>query len=230
MSPLSGCSIIIPARGGSVRVPNKNLQMIDGETLVERTLNFAKKLGPEKIVVSSDDAEILSSVPSSANVEANHRHESLSGPETPTIQVAHHLCESGVVSSQLVLVLQPTSPFRKRETVFEAYRQARSSRKNIVAVSPYRHAHPFWALEQDASGSIRFPGSSPFQLQSQDLPPRFFLNGNFYFYHQEHLLNHTITSSTTEGFCCDDEYESLDIDTQFDLFVAQSLSSSFKKS
>lgn len=230
MPPLNGCSVIIPARGGSVRVPNKNLQLIDGETLVERTLNFAKELGPEKIVVSSDDAEILSCVRSSASIEVNHRHESLSGPQTPTIEVAHHLCESGVVSSQLVLVLQPTSPFRKLETVFEAYRRAKSSRKNIVAVSPYRHAHPLWALEQDASGSIRFPGSTPFQLQSQDLPPRFYLNGNFYFYHQEHLLNQTINSSTTEGFCCDDEYESIDIDTPFDLFVAQILSSSSKKS
>ena len=49
---------IIPARGGSKRLPNKNIMLLDGIPLIAHSIHFAKENHIDKIVVSTDDAFI----------------------------------------------------------------------------------------------------------------------------------------------------------------------------
>ena len=112
---MSGCIAIIPARGGSKGIPNKNLKTISGQSLVARAIDAAKKCPSiTRIVVSSDDQQILDEA-RRLGVEIVRRPDELATDES-TIESAimHALAESGAVAPlpKVLALLQPTSPLR----------------------------------------------------------------------------------------------------------------------
>lgn len=94
---------IIPARGGSKRVPRKNLQLVGGISLVERAFVTAAPSNLDEIVVSTDDPDIARAF--SGFVQARK-----CGPDGPMIDVVHDVLSTRAADA--VCILQPTSPFR----------------------------------------------------------------------------------------------------------------------
>ncbi len=135
---------IIPARAGSVRLKNKNRKKINGISLVNWSVNFAKKLNfLHDIVVTSDDKVILKDVNlNNKSVITIDRPKSLAKKETKSEDVIFHVLKKyeklyGQVST--ILLLQPTSPIRSVRLVQSGYRKFvyYKKKKSVVSVSKF---------------------------------------------------------------------------------------------
>jgi CMP-N-acetylneuraminic acid synthetase len=111
---------LIPARAGSKGVKDKNQQKIVDRTLVEIAIELAKQTSKfDRIIVSSDSTEILQ-IASRLDVSALSRPAYLSGDDARASDVVNHAIsdESQTFTQEDVIVyLQPTSPFCSAETV-----------------------------------------------------------------------------------------------------------------
>ena len=84
--------IVIPARKGSVRLPNKNRKKLLGKPLIEWTIDFAKKLQfADDVIVSTNDKIIANAIKKYRIVKTFLRPQILSGKRTKTVNVILHL-------------------------------------------------------------------------------------------------------------------------------------------
>lgn len=106
--------VIIPAKGGSKRLPNKNMYLLNGKPLIDYTFNYVKKCKDiDDVYVSSDNAEIVKYC-KKKNIKIIQRPKSLGG-ETPIIDVYKHAMQN-IPQSDLVEILiglQVDHPDRK---------------------------------------------------------------------------------------------------------------------
>ena len=111
--------IIIPARKNSKRLKNKNIKKFNGNTLVENSILFAKKnFKKSKIIVSTDSSLIRKKSLKYGVLCPWLRPKKLSRDKSTTISVLKHAlkwCENFYGKFEVVLLLQPTTPFRKKE-------------------------------------------------------------------------------------------------------------------
>ena len=108
---------IVPARGGSKRLPGKNLLLLGGKPLLQWTLEAAsasKYL--DEIIVSSDDPEILS-VATENGVSAKLRPNELSSDTAGTVDTILYALSKYAEDFDYVVLLQPTSPLRNVDDI-----------------------------------------------------------------------------------------------------------------
>lgn len=114
---------LIPARGDSKGIPNKNIQKIGGKYLIEYTINSAKRSKLiDKIIVSTDSKKIAS-ISKKLGAEVPFlRPKKISIDKSPTIEVIKHtlgfLSNNQFYVPDIILLLQPTSPFRSKDLCF----------------------------------------------------------------------------------------------------------------
>lgn len=101
---------VIPARGGSKSVPKKNLQIINGKTLVERAILGALRVPSNQIYVSSDDCQVLE-IAQNLGVTAVQRSELNSTDEATSESVILETLSMIALRTDIITLLQPTSPF-----------------------------------------------------------------------------------------------------------------------
>jgi len=107
---------LIPARGGSQRIPGKNLKLLDGLPLVAWSIVTALACPSiDKVIVSSNDSEILR-VSVKFGAEVLVRPSELAGPLVPDLPVVEHLL-SVETEVDLLVYLRPTTPLRATHTV-----------------------------------------------------------------------------------------------------------------
>lgn len=102
---------IIPARGGSKRIPHKNKTKLNGKELVRYSIEAAKQSKLlTHIVVSSDDDMILSIASTYNEVESLRRPDEISGDKALAIAYVEHALNNFEESYDLVVIIQPSSP------------------------------------------------------------------------------------------------------------------------
>jgi CMP-N-acetylneuraminic acid synthetase len=111
---------VIPARGGSKGIARKNLRTVGGKPLVTRAAEVARLVEEiDCVVVSTDDDEIASAAQAGGAIAPFRRPASLSGDRIADMPVLLHALEEMEramgTSFEIVLMLQPTSPFRRPE-------------------------------------------------------------------------------------------------------------------
>ena len=115
---------IITARGGSKRLPGKNIRYLAGKPLIAYTIKAAKESGIiDKIVVSTDDDEIAM-ISEKFGAKIIDRPDELAADESPTIHAILHSLDSLAVDGyvpNLVILLQPTSPLRTGQDIRDAF-------------------------------------------------------------------------------------------------------------
>jgi len=103
----------IPARGGSKSIPRKNIKELGGKPLIAYSIEQAFQSGIENIVVSTDDTEIAS-IAREYGADVLSRPAHLAGDKTPMLNVLRHEIDRITPRPQVVLLLQPTYPFREK--------------------------------------------------------------------------------------------------------------------
>jgi CMP-N-acetylneuraminic acid synthetase len=126
---------LVPARGGSKRIPRKNLRPLAGIPLLLWTLLPFRHFNP---VVSSDDPEILD-LARRHGFSVIERPAELATDEASSAAVAHHAMHAA--DAQSVMLLQPTSPFRSLNTVETAVGLFQTYGMPIAAFKDVDHAY-----------------------------------------------------------------------------------------
>lgn len=179
MKPL----VVIPARGGSKGIPRKNIKLLGGKPLIQYTIEAARELFDDAVIcVSTDDKDIISVVEGLGLKVPFIRPASLAGDLAGTYEVLLHAIEhyeKFVYSPDILILLQPTSPFRTGQHIKEAIQLFDDSCEMVVSVKETK-ANPYYVLkEEDLNGWLVKSKEGNF-IRRQDIPKVYELNGAIY--------------------------------------------------
>lgn len=217
---------LIPARGGSKRLPGKNIRNLGGKPLISWSIEIAKQLNSVcDVLVSTDDEKIASIARMHGALVPWLRPLGLSSDESTSTEVALHALnwyelENGDVDA--LLLLQPTSPFRDLNKVMKGIEIfINNTDCSIVGVSPC-DSHPYWCLMIKNSKLVPFFDEKKLSTQSQKLPDAYVANGSFYLTSTKNLKKYnTFYGKNMIPLIIDNPRESLDIDTADDWALAE---------
>ena len=172
---------IIPARGGSTRVPRKNIKLFNGQAMVSWPIQAALASAfIDRVVVSTEDDEIARvAIASGAEVPFT-RSEELSSAHAGTAPViVHAIDELGIADGDVVMCLYPTAPVPV-SVLDEAIKVAMEHPEHFT-ISVGRHRSPLErALGALGDGFMAIESTRSLLARTQDLPQRFFDAGKFY--------------------------------------------------
>ena len=205
---------IIPARGGSKRLPNKNKMLLDGIPLLAHSIHFAKANDIDKIVVSTDDA-LIKEIALQYGAEVMDRPIALATDNSPTIDTLKHVMENVEGHYDYVVVLQPTNPLRPKNLLQEALKRMKEGHfDSLMTVS--RNEQKFGKITNDKF----VPFNYAIGQRSQDLEPLYFENGLLYIAKTTLILEGKLVGENHLPFIVNHPYAKVDIDTQEDFDYA----------
>lgn len=215
---------IIPARGGSKRLPRKNVLELNNKPLIAWTIEAAlKSKYIDNVIVSSDDKDIL-------NISQNYGANIMSRPEeyasdTATItEVINHVLDR-VAGYDFIVLLQPTSPLRTEQHIDSAIELlARKNADAIVSVCEAEHS-PLWSNVIPNNDSLSgFLRPDVINKQSQELETYYRLNGAIYICSVNRFITDQLLMFKDQIFAYKmEQQDSVDIDTPMDFLVAELL-------
>ncbi len=212
---------VIPARGGSKRLPRKNILSLNGKPLISYTINAALESSCiDEVVVSSDDKEILE-LSSSLGAQVLLRPDNLASDTASTFDVVKQVVESYPEYTHIAL-LQPTSPLRTAKHIDEAAALMVEKQANaVISVCEMEHS-PLWSNRLDASLSMEnFLREEVINKRSQDLDVYYRLNGAIYLVRIDRLLAERSFLLKKDIFAyIMDRWDSVDIDEAIDFEIA----------
>jgi len=178
------CIAIIPARGGSKGIPNKNLVEVNGQSLVTRAINSAVQSGVvDFVVVSSDDPTILEAAKVAGAIAIERPAELASDTSAIEDAISHALqkfSEDHQVPTTLVL-LQPTSPLRQSSSISDAVHlfTENDSVGSVYGVTEAEH-HPYKTFIATEAGLQPVRNVEDLSRSRQELPKAFRQSGSIY--------------------------------------------------
>jgi len=216
---------IIPARGGSKGIKNKNIAALAGKPLLQWTIEAAKKSKyVDRIVLSSDDPEIQGIAELLGCEVPFTREAHLATDEASTIDVLVDVLER-VAGFDVVVLLQPTSPLRTAEDIDSCLNlMMQDGAPSVVSLCEVED-HPALVVKFQNENQITpfLPHPSSQSLRRQDLPGAFRLNGAVYAAKIHWLFRErSFTAQGSVGFVMP-KRRSIDIDDRDDLFTAEQL-------
>ena len=217
---------IIPARGGSKRLPNKNILLLDGIPLIAHSIMYAQKNINiiDAIFVSTDD-EKIKEIALQFGAKVIDRPVELAGDSEPTVSALKHCLE--VINDkeiENVILLQPTNPLRPEnlfQQAFEAYQK-----NNYDSLFTITENHQ--KLGKIVSNKFQ-PFNYEIGQRSQDLVPLYFENGLLYISKVKAILNDEIITKNAFPYVVNNSFANVDIDTQEDFDYAEYLLKKSKK-
>ena len=215
---------IIPARGGSKRLPRKNVLDLHGKPLMGWSIEAGlKSKYIDKVIVTSDDAEILD-IAEDAMAEAIRRPAELASDISTTFDAIKHTINS-IEKYNYVVLLQPTSPLRTAKHIDEAIELlVNKNADSVVSVCKTDHS-PLWSNILPSDGSMsNFVKDDIRNTRSQDLGVFYRLNGAIYICNTNKLLDEKSFFLKDNAFAYKmDRDVSIDIDRAIDLKIAETL-------
>ena len=216
---------VIPARGGSKRLPRKNVLPLGGKPLIVWTLEAAlRSKYIDKIIVSSNDDEILK-ISLEAGVEIIQRPQELATDESSTFSAVEHIINEVDGNYDFTILLQPTSPLRTSEHIDEAFELfIKKNADAIISVAKMDHS-PLWSntLPKDRS-MVNFLKNEVLNKRSQDLPTYYRLNGAIYICNIKKLILEKSFFLKKNTYAYQMERNvSVDIDDIYDFCFAETL-------
>lgn len=220
---------LIPARGGSTRVPGKNLALLGGRTLVRRALDVALAAGCfDAVALSSDDPGILAEARDLPTVRALQRPPELATTAARSYDVLVHALdalegEHGLRPFEAAAIVQCTSPFTAPEDLVATLEllehSGAGSAVSVVRVDAGEHPLKLKRME----GDRLVPYLAEDALTpAQELPPLWKRNGSVYASRREVIDAGAMLGEDVRGHEMPAE-RSFDVDTPRDLAFARFL-------
>ena len=212
---------IIPARGGSKGIARKNLRKLGSHSLLGLKVTHANLSRCNEVYVSTEDTEIANEGLEYGS-KIIQRPMDLAQDDTSTDAVLlHALDELGLQDSDILVLLQATSPFLKSEKIDECIQKLVNEPK-LSAVITIRLGHPFMWHELD--GVINPLGHSREKRpRRQDLGVEGWETGGCYAIRVSALRQQKVRYPQPTAGVSVNQIEALDIDTMEDLELAQEL-------
>jgi N-acylneuraminate cytidylyltransferase len=215
----------IPARGGSKRVPRKNLLPLAGRPLIAYTIEAARKAGIfDRVLVSSDDDEILA-LAAREGAEADRRPAALGGDRVRFVEVLEEFLKRSCDGADHVAVLLPTCPFRNEHDILAAHAMLLAAPEPAFVVSVREYEFPpEFALEMDGpKARVLHPEIYAASTQSQSVGRSYHPNGAIYFAPVAlFLAERSFFRQPLLGYLMPPE-RSLDIDNLYQFEIAEAM-------
>jgi CMP-N,N'-diacetyllegionaminic acid synthase len=218
--------VLIPARGGSKRIPGKNIRLLGGNPLITWSINVAKSV-PEicDTLVSTDSDEIAEIARNAGATVPWLRPSELATDSAPSTDVCLHALEwyennNGKIDG--LLLLQPTSPFRSRDSILRGIEIFRLNKHcSVIGVSE-AESHPMWCFKIEEGNMRPFIKGDGLYMRSQDLPSAYVINGSFYLISPKNLQEYrSFFKNDMVPLVIDALEECIDIDTERDWRLAE---------
>ena len=216
---------IIPARGGSKRLPNKNSLLLDGIPLIAHSIIYAlnNKAIIDAVFVSTDD-EKIKEIAFKYGAQVIERPTELSGDLEPTVSALKHCLESiNDASIENIILLQPTNPLRPENLLREAY-QVYNENCYDSLFTVTRNNQKFGKIENNKF----VPFNYEIGQRSQDLEPIYFENGLLYISKVKIIFQDRIITKNAFPYEMNHVFSNVDIDTHKDFDYAEYLLNSKK--
>ena len=164
----------IPARGGSKRIPRKNIREFAGKPMIAHSIECALRSGLfDRVVVSTDDAEITAVAREYGAEVPFTRPAELAGDYAGTTEVIAHAVEwfNGLgMSISEACCIYPTAPFMRAEDLEQGLRLIQTGRwRYVFAATPFT-APVYRAFRRTDDGGLQMLFPENFTTRSQDLP------------------------------------------------------------
>lgn len=177
---------LIPARGGSKGIQDKNLRPLAGRPLLAYAIEAAARSGVvDRIVVSTDSTRIAELALALGAEVPCLRPAELALDETPMLPVVQHAIvalESLGWSPEIILLLQPTAPLRRPEHLRRAVEELVEERCDAVVsvVAIPAHFSPHYAMRIDAGRLVPYMPDGDRYTRRQDVPTAYSRDGTVY--------------------------------------------------
>lgn len=216
---------LIPARGGSKGIPQKNRKLLGGKPLICYTIDAARAVAPLEadICVSTDDDEIIRVVEEYGLSVPFRRPEELAQDGSGSYEVILHALDffgkQGIIYDVVVL-LQPTSPFRNGTHVQEAMQLYTPDCDMVVSVAEVR-SNPYYVMfEEDKEGFLQHVLKGAFVCR-QECPVVYEYNGAVYVMNVAALREKPLSAFTRNRKYVMPQSISIDLDTLDDWKYAE---------
>lgn len=210
---------IIPARGNSKRLPNKNLLLLGGIPLLGHSILYAQRNTSiiDEIYITTDNAAIKK-IALQYGARVIDRPDALSGDFEPTISCVQHALNSIPDTVESVVLLQPTNPLRPEKLLQEAFDRYHSTDADSLLTVTRNH-QKLGKIENDCFE----PYNYTIGQRSQDLEPLYFENGLLYITKANLIREGKIVSENSLPYEVNHIFAEVDIDTQDDFDYAEYL-------
>ena len=222
--------VIIPARGGSKGIPHKNVKELNGKPLICSSIDAARQLTTdENICVSTDDDVIIKVVEDYGLKVHFKRPAELATDCAGTNGVLLHALEFYEKQGRkydVVVLLQPTSPFRETKSLKEAVALYTSDIDMVVSVKEAATNPYYNSFEEDAEGLLVISKGDGTIERRQDAPKVWEFNGSIYVINSTRLKEVGLSKLNRIRKYVMDDLHSIDIDSMFDWYMAEKVISS----
>ena len=217
---------VIPARGGSKRIPRKNIKVFDDLPMIGYAIKaaFNSELF-DQVIVSTDDEEIAEVAKSLGAQVPFKRPADLSDDQTVTVPVVAHavnwLKEKGI-QIKAACCIYPCVPFLNAEDLIGAYDIFDQKDANYVYPVVAFHSSPWRAMTRPDDGPMKFIFQEYELTRTQDLPVCYHDAGMFYWGKASAWINGLKMHSNGYGYVMDGK-NIVDIDTELDWARAEQI-------
>jgi len=232
---------IIPARGGSVGIPLKNIKMLNGIPLICYTIKSAIQSNSLNRIIVSTDHDDIANIAINNGAEVPFKRPTDISKDVDTEFVLQHavnyLENEENYEVEAVVLLQPTSPFRQAKTISQCVSiYNNTDADSVVSINNIEGNRPEWMLSIDENYKIA-PYNTPFNEEGipviklasrQSFPTLYKQNGVVYVTNKDLLMKKTLVIGPNAYAVITEQEEALDIDTQTDFQVAESIMRSRK--
>lgn len=209
---------VIPARGGSKRIPRKNIQLINGKPVIAHAIELALGLNIfSDVIVSTDDLEIANISESFGASVPFIRSAELSGDFSTTMEVmADAINRVSLSTIEFICCIYPVTPLLTKQILYQAY--------NLIKNSDWDYVFPACAYEtplerafrKDTSGKVLYLKPEYVDTRTQDMEQSYFDAGQFYFGRKEAWKNNKPILNGNSTFIEFDQNHFVDVDNPKD--------------
>lgn len=226
---------IIPARGGSKGVKEKNIRMIAGQPLIRYAIDACQASQKLTRFIVSTDSEKIKAIALEAGAEVIDRPAEIAGDKSPVVDTALHAlaqCEAQGEHFDAIMLIQPTSPVRTGEDLDQAIQLLEDSSgiDGVISVTQVEDTHPARMYSKDARNVLTSLQPEHENGRRQDLPPVYLRNGAIYLVRRQQLeKQRTFMPQRKAGMVMNSEFK-VNIDSEQDVLVADVLLRAWKSS
>ncbi len=218
-------NFLICARGGSKGIKNKNIKKINGKSLVEISINFAKKFNND-IFLSSENKRIKN-IGIKKKIHIIDRPLYLAQDDTNEIFVWEHFVKhlkNKKIPNPFFISLPPTAPLRTLETVKRAINHYKRNNFDIVVVINKSRKSPYFNIVKKINNKVKVFFENKKFIRRQDVPYTFDLTTIAYIVNTKFILKKKPKNifEGKVGFVeTKNIIETVDIDDNYDMKLAQ---------
>ena len=214
---------LIPARGGSKGLPNKNIKEFSGKPLIVHTIEFALKANLINEVVVSTDNSKIAKISEEARATVLKRPPELSTDSATTESVIEHYINFSNNKPEIIVLLQATSPLRPTGSLDKALKHFQKGKyDSLLSVCPSHRF--FWRMKENETAYAEYDYLN--RPRRQDLKKgdmRFIENGSIYIFTHRHFKKTGNRLGGKIGYVEWPEEYSLEIDSYLDFKFAEQI-------